>query len=78
MSDEALVSQIKQILDTLRPLMLRDGGDVELVKVQEDLVYVRLSGACVTCAISSITLRFGIEEALKEKIPQLKGVVAVD
>jgi len=62
--------QVQEVLGKLRPFLLRDGGDVELVDVDEDgIVRVRLMGACGSCPSSTITLKAGIERALLEEIP---------
>ena len=65
------------VLDKIRPLLERDGGDVELVNVNEGTVELRLTGACAGCPMASMTLRMGIEQILKREIPEVKEVVAV-
>ncbi len=70
--------RIKEVLDTVRPYLHADGGDIDFVDVSDDLiVYVNLTGACGTCAMSIQTLKFGVENALKNAIPEIKEVVAV-
>lgn len=70
--------KIEIALNSIRPFLQRDGGDVELVEVtRENVVRVRLLGACESCAMSSMTLRAGIEEAVKNAIPEIKSVEAV-
>ncbi|MFY9120369.1 MAG: NifU family protein [Syntrophomonadaceae bacterium] len=70
--------KVKAILDDVRPALQADGGDVELVEVDDQgIVKVRLQGACSGCPMASMTLKNGIERALKEAIPQVKEVVAV-
>lgn len=70
--------KVEEIIDRIRPLLRRDGGDVELVDVTEDnVVKVRLVGACGTCPMSILTLKGGIEAELKKAIPELKSVQAV-
>ena len=63
----------------IRPSLRMDGGDVELVDVDESegVVKVRLTGACGGCPMSQMTLQMGVERVLKEKIPEIKSVVAV-
>lgn len=68
---------VKSVLDQARPLIESHGGSIDLVDYKDEVVYVRLSGACVGCPLSFITLKLGLESQLKEKIPQLKKVVAV-
>jgi Fe-S cluster biogenesis protein NfuA len=73
-----MIDQVKEVLETVRPALQRDGGDVELVEVTEDgIVKVKLVGACGHCPMSTMTLKMGIERALKEKIPGVKEVEQV-
>jgi len=73
-----LINEVKAILDDVRPALQADGGDVELVEVDDQgIVKVRLQGACSGCPMASMTLKNGIERALKEAIPQVKEVVAL-
>ena len=70
--------QVQEVLNQVRPMLQADGGDVELVEVSEDgIVSVRLTGACGSCPMSTMTLKMGIERALKERIPEVKEVVQV-
>ncbi|MBN2076669.1 MAG: NifU family protein [Dehalococcoidales bacterium] len=71
--------KVEEILGMVRPMLIRDGGDVELVGVDDDgTVSVKLKGACDGCAMASLTLKMGIEKILKEEIPEVKEVIAVD
>ncbi|MFC1947110.1 NifU family protein [Chloroflexota bacterium] len=71
--------KVEEILGMVRPMLNRDGGDVELVDVDDEgIVSVKLTGACNGCAMASMTLKMGIEKILKEEIPEVKEVVAVD
>ena len=74
MTEAMMESQVMEVLDKLRPFLLRDDGDCELVDVEDGIVKLRLLGACGSCPSSTITLRAGIERALMEEIP---GVVEV-
>lgn len=69
--------KVRAILDQIRPALQADGGDVELVDVDNGVVKVRLQGACAGCPMSQMTLRNGIERILKEKIPAVKSVEGV-
>jgi len=69
--------KVEAILNQLRPSLQADGGDVELVDVVDGIVKVRLKGACAGCPMSQMTLAFGIEKVLKEKVPEVKRVEAV-
>ena len=68
-SQDTMYEQVEDVLTKLRPFLLRDGGDVELVDVEEGIVKLRLLGACGTCPSSTITLKAGIERALLEEVP---------
>lgn len=68
--------QVATVIDEIRPMLQRDGGDVELVAVSDEgVVQVRLQGACAGCPMSQMTLKNGIERVLREKVP---GVVSVE
>nr|WP_320115722.1 NifU family protein [uncultured Desulfuromonas sp.] len=70
--------QIETVLDEVRPTLLADGGNVELVDVSDDgVVSVKLVGACGSCPMSTVTLKMGIERILLEKVPGVKEVVQV-
>lgn len=71
--------QIEKVIDEqIRPGLQMDGGDIELVGVEDDgTVKVRLKGACGGCPMSQLTLTMGVEKRLKDAIPEVKGVVAV-
>ena len=71
--------KVQEALDKVRPMLQRDGGDVELVGVDEEdgIVQVRLTGACKGCAMSQMTLRMGIERFLVQEVPGVRGVEAV-
>jgi len=70
--------KIEEVLNKLRPTLQADGGDVELVEVTpENTVKVRLTGVCQGCPMSSMTLQYGIERALKQALPEIKEVVSV-
>lgn len=77
--DEATRQNITKVLnDDIRPNLQADGGDVELVEVTDDgEVHVRLTGACSGCPFSAMTLAFGVERTLKEKVPAVVKVVPV-
>ncbi|MBA4602285.1 NifU family protein [Thermoactinomyces mirandus] len=69
--------RVSEVLDRLRPFIQRDGGDVELIEVEDGIVRVRLLGACGSCPSSTITLKAGIERALMEEIPEIREVQQV-
>ena len=69
--------QVESTLDIIRPALQMDGGDVELRGVEDGWVKLHMVGACGTCPSSLMTLQFGIEQTLKEKVPGVKGVIQV-
>jgi Fe-S cluster biogenesis protein NfuA len=71
--------KVKETLETIRPYLQVDGGDVEFVKInQSGIVEVKLIGACSGCPMSQMTLRAGIERALMREIPEIKRVEAIN
>jgi Fe-S cluster biogenesis protein NfuA len=72
-----LREEIAQALEEVRPGLQRDGGDIELVDVVDGVVKVRLKGACAGCPMSQMTLKLGVENYLKKKVPSVKSVEAV-
>ena len=69
--------KVAEVLNKIRPALVRDGGDLELIEVNEGTVKVKLTGACAGCPMSTMTLKMGIEKILKQEIPEIKEVVAV-
>ncbi len=66
--------KVQEVIDKIRPMLQADGGDVELVDVEDGVVKVRLKGACAGCPMSQMTLKNGIEKFLKKEIPEVKSV----
>jgi Fe-S cluster biogenesis protein NfuA len=70
--------EVQKAIDTIRPSLQADGGDVELVDVTDDgIVKVKLTGACRGCPMSQMTLKMGIEKVIKQQIPSIKEIIAV-
>lgn len=69
--------EVEKIIDEIRPALQADGGNIEVVDVQDGVVKVRLMGACGSCPMSQLTLKRGVEARLKAKLPAVKEVVAV-
>jgi Fe-S cluster biogenesis protein NfuA len=69
--------KVEAALKQIRPALQADGGDVELVDVDDGIVKLRLRGACAGCPMATMTLQHGIERVLKEQVPEVKEVVAV-
>ena len=74
-----MTSRVEEALDDIRPHLQVDGGDVELLDVTEDhIVKIKWLGACQSCNMSAMTMRAGIEQAVRGKIPEISGVEAVN
>ena len=69
--------RVEGALNKIRPMLQADGGDVELVDIEEGIVKVRLKGACAGCPMSQMTLKNGVERFLKEQIPEVTAVESV-
>ena len=77
--EKTFEQKVKEIIDSIRPMLQNDGGDIELVSTDSDnTVQVRLQGACRGCPGAQMTLKMGVERLLKERLPEVKQVVAVD
>ena len=76
--EEDVVLHIKEIIDKIRPFLVSDGGNIEFIKYEDNIVYVSLLGACAGCAMIDITLKDGIEELIINEIPEVKEVVNID
>ena len=72
------IDQIKAVLEELRPAILQDGGDIHFVRFENGTVFVKLHGACVSCPISFMTLKMGLEAQMKQRISCVESVVSVD
>ena len=75
----ALTDEVQKVIEEqIRPALRMDGGDIELVSIEDEgIVRVRLLGACGSCPFSTMTLKMGVEDSLKKAVPQIKEVVAV-
>lgn len=74
-----LTAKVNDALEQLRPFLNADGGDMELVEISDDgIVKVRLLGACSDCSMSLMTLKAGLEEAVKKAAPEIKSVEAIN
>ena len=70
--------EVEMVLDTIRPSLMADGGNVELVDIDDGVVKVRLVGSCSSCSSSTMTLKMGIERALKKAIPMVRCIESVE
>ena len=70
--------KVEKALEKVRPMLVADGGNIELVDVSDDgVVKLKLTGACGSCPMSSMTLKMGVERVLKEEVPEIKEVIAL-
>lgn len=69
--------KILEIIDSIRPFLIGEGGDLEFVKYENNIVYIRLTGACANCSMIDVTLKDGIESTIMEEVPEVKEVVNV-
>ena len=78
-SEKSFNDKVAEVIESIRPMLQNDGGDIELVGVDDDnTVRVRLQGACHGCPGATMTLTMGVERILREKIPEVKQVIAVE
>jgi len=75
--DEKMKELVEKALEKIRPALQADGGNIELVDVTDGVVKVRLMGACGSCPMSQMTLKMGVEKALKQQVPEVKRVESV-
>lgn len=79
LNKKELVKKVEEALEQLRPFLHADGGDMELVEITDDaIVKVKLMGACSDCSMSIMTLKAGLEEAIKKAAPEIQAVEAVN
>jgi Fe-S cluster biogenesis protein NfuA len=69
--------KVEAALEKIRPSLRADGGDVELVDVQDGIATVKLTGSCGSCPMSTMTLRMGVERVIKQEVPEIKELIAV-
>ncbi len=77
MNNEDLNKKIKLIIDKINPYIISDGGNLEFIKYEDKTVYVKLSGACADCGMLDITLKDGIEQLIKNEIPEVENVINI-
>lgn len=71
-------NKIIEIVDALRPFIINDGGNIEFVKYENNIVYIQMMGACADCEMMDLTLKDGIEAAIKEEVPEVKEVININ
>lgn len=74
-SNNKIENQIIEVINKLRPFLMMDGGDLQFIKYENNIVYVSLSGACANCDMIDLTLKNEIEYAIKEAVPEVKEVI---
>jgi len=77
MTEENLIQKVQQALAEIRPYLIKDGGDVDLISVDQDTVSIKFLGACTDCSINKMTLVTGVEATIKQHVPMIKNVVLV-
>lgn len=78
MNKKNIEKRIIELIEKMRPFLINDGGDLEFVKYEDNIVYVKLLGACQDCAMMDYTLKDGIEEMITTEIPEVKEVVNIN
>ena len=75
MSDQSLIEKVEIAIDEIRPYLIADGGDIKVVSIDnKNIVNLELLGSCETCPMSPMTLKAGVEEAIKKQVPEIKAV----
>ncbi len=77
MSTEDLQKNVENALEEIRPFLLADGGNISLVSIEDNIVKVKLEGACVGCNVNQMTLKNGVEAMVKKHAPQIESVIDV-
>ena len=78
MRKNVIENKIKEIIDSLRPYLASEGGDINFIKYEDNIVYIKLLGACSNCQMIDFTLKDGIESTIKDEIPEVREVINVD
>jgi Fe-S cluster biogenesis protein NfuA len=74
---ESVEKRVKAALAEIKPQIQADGGDIDLVAIEDNIVKVRLRGSCVGCPMSALTLKAGVERVIKQRVPEIKSVESV-
>ena len=72
---EVELKKINEVIDNIRPFLINDGGNIEFVKYEDNIVYIKMQGACANCPMLELTLKEGIETTIIEEIPSVKKVI---
>ena len=71
------IEKIKEVIDYLRPFIMNEGGNIEFAKDENNIVYVKMQGACAECEMQDLTLKDGLLMAIKEEVPEVKDIVSI-
>lgn len=71
------VQKIKEVIDKLKPFLINDGGNIEFLKYEDGIVYIKMLGACANCMMLDFTLKESVEAAIKSEVPSIRGVINV-
>ena len=72
------IQKIQEIIDKLRPFLINDGGNIEFIKYENNIVYIKLMGACANCQMIDLTLKDGIAAAIMSEVPEVKDVINIE
>ena len=76
--EESIETKVKKALESIRPFLNNDGGDIELVEIKDNKVYVKLLGNCSGCHISNSAIKLGVETTVKQHVPSIESVVNIE
>ena len=79
MSEKSLIDRVENAIEEIRPYLIADGGDIKVISIDnKNIVNLELLGSCETCPMSPMTLKAGVEEAIKKQVPEINGICAVN
>tara|TARA_B100000965_G_scaffold190726_1_gene159209 strand:- start:4468 stop:4716 length:249 start_codon:yes stop_codon:yes gene_type:complete len=79
MNDVSLIERVENALDEIRPYLIKDGGDIKVVSIDNNnIANIELLGNCESCPMSPMTLKLGVEEAIKKNVPEIKGIKTIN
>ena len=79
MNEQSLIDRVELAIDEIRPYLIADGGDIKVISIDnKNIVNLELLGSCQTCPMSPMTLKAGVEEAIKKQVPETNGINAIN
>ena len=79
MNEKSLINRVESAIDEIRPYLIADGGDIKVLSIDnKNIVNLELLGSCETCPMSPMTLKAGVEEAIKKQVPEINGINAIN